>query len=345
MADYRRLARQKAQKYGLDPYIFERQIGAESGFNPNARSPAGASGIAQIMPATARGWGVNPNDPVAALDAAAKNMARYVRRYGSYENALRAYNAGPGAIERSRGYSETNNYVAKILRGRDPGRLGQPVRGGPAASSATARGRLPDAPQERSGGQQLAALIQLPERQPRSSVGLAAPAFAAGPVMPAGARPVMSGGGRVRSPGAELADALTAIRGLPGVRVPDAPAEAPRGAPAAPARSRGRANVSELFWQGPGGVNVKNNRRVPQGFVGGHDRHVHVAAPTEKGVLRFAELAQEMGLSVGEHPKFGGVGGGHVKDSNHFARRAIDVTGSPEKLAAFARRVAAMARR
>jgi hypothetical protein len=124
MTDYRSLARQKAKKYGLDPHIFERQINAESAFNPNARSPVGATGIAQIMPATARAWGVNPNDPNAALDAAARNMASYVKKYGGYENALRAYNAGPGAIEKSRSYGETNNYVNKILRGRDPGKLG-----------------------------------------------------------------------------------------------------------------------------------------------------------------------------------------------------------------------------
>jgi cell wall-associated NlpC family hydrolase len=117
MADYRAMTRRAAQKYGLDPSIFERQINQESGFNPNARSPAGAAGIAQIMPATARGWGVDPMNPRQALDAAAKNMAGYVRQYGGYENALRAYNAGPGAIERSKSFPETNHYVATILGG------------------------------------------------------------------------------------------------------------------------------------------------------------------------------------------------------------------------------------
>lgn len=132
----RQLARQKAKKYGLDPDIFERQIEAESGFNPRARSHAGAAGVAQIMPGTARSWGVDPYDPPAALDAAAKNMAKYVRQFGSYENALRAYNAGPGAVEKSRQYRETNNYVAKILKGREPGQLGKPARVRAQASSA-----------------------------------------------------------------------------------------------------------------------------------------------------------------------------------------------------------------
>ena len=80
MANYESLARRYARKYGLDPNVFVRQIRQESGFNPHARSPAGATGIAQIMPATAKGWGINPNDPKASLTAAAKNMASYVKK-------------------------------------------------------------------------------------------------------------------------------------------------------------------------------------------------------------------------------------------------------------------------
>jgi hypothetical protein len=121
MADLRAVARAKAKKYGLDPGVFERQIQQESGFNPKIRSPAGALGIAQIMPATARGWGVNPLNPSQALDAAARNMARYVQQFGSYEKALRAYNAGPGNVERSKSFAETNNYVRKILGGSSGG--------------------------------------------------------------------------------------------------------------------------------------------------------------------------------------------------------------------------------
>ena len=115
--DLQQYARQAAQRAGIDPDIFERQIQQESGFNPKAKSPAGATGIAQIMPATARGWGVDPNDPYASLDAAARNMATYIDKYGGWENALRAYNAGPGAIERSREFKETNTYVQRILSG------------------------------------------------------------------------------------------------------------------------------------------------------------------------------------------------------------------------------------
>ncbi len=129
--NYREIARQAALKHGLIPDVFERQIEAESGFNPKAVSPSGARGIAQIMPTTAKGWGVNPDNPTAALNAAAKNMAGYIKTYlggkapstvkdpaklrVAYEKGLRAYNAGPGAVEASKQYDETNRYVQKII--------------------------------------------------------------------------------------------------------------------------------------------------------------------------------------------------------------------------------------
>ena len=124
--DFRAIAKQKAEKYGLLPDVFLRQIQQESGFNPGAVSEAGALGIAQIMPSTARGWGVNPRDPVASLDAAARNMAAYIKTYGgkssndpvkvrsAYEKALQAYNAGPGSVGRYLP-DETKNYISKII--------------------------------------------------------------------------------------------------------------------------------------------------------------------------------------------------------------------------------------
>jgi hypothetical protein len=113
--DWRAYARAAARRNKIDEGIFEAQLGQESNFDPEAKSPAGALGIAQIMPATARGWGVDPMNPRASIDAAAKNMAGYQKQFGNIEDALRAYNAGPGAVQRSRGFSETNNYVKRIL--------------------------------------------------------------------------------------------------------------------------------------------------------------------------------------------------------------------------------------
>lgn len=115
MTDWRAYAGSLANEYDL-PY-FVPQIQAESGFNPNARSPAGATGIAQIMPATARGWKVDPTKPGPSLRAAAQAMRRYYDQYGNWEDALEAYNAGGGNVIRGPGikYDETRAYVAKIL--------------------------------------------------------------------------------------------------------------------------------------------------------------------------------------------------------------------------------------
>lgn len=115
-----------AETHGIRPELFQAQIRQESGFNPRARSNAGARGIAQIMPGTARAWGVNPRDPIQSLHAAARNMARYIRTYRrqghdqptSEKLALSAYNAGPGAVEKYGKvppYRETQNYVRTIL--------------------------------------------------------------------------------------------------------------------------------------------------------------------------------------------------------------------------------------
>lgn len=112
-------AREAARRHGLRPRLFKRQIGAESNFDPSAHSGAGAVGIAQIMPGTAAAWHVNASDPIAALNVAAAHMADLVRKYGE-EGALRAYNAGEGAIKASHAYPETNAYVAKILGGLPP---------------------------------------------------------------------------------------------------------------------------------------------------------------------------------------------------------------------------------
>jgi soluble lytic murein transglycosylase-like protein len=112
-------ARSVATKYGVDPNIFVRQIQAESGFRPDARSPAGALGIAQFMPGTAASMGVNPMNPQQALDGAARHMASLLKKYGGdYHKALAAYNAGAGTVDKYGGvppYAETQTYVRTIL--------------------------------------------------------------------------------------------------------------------------------------------------------------------------------------------------------------------------------------
>lgn len=125
--NYGELAASIAREHGLDPEIFVRQMMQESGLNPDAVSPKGALGIAQIMPATARdpGFGVtpidDPRDPEEALRFGAQYMRAMLNRYnGDYGLALAAYNAGPGAVDEAGGipaFQETQNYVSSILGG------------------------------------------------------------------------------------------------------------------------------------------------------------------------------------------------------------------------------------
>lgn len=116
--DFRKTALRAARDAGIRrPILFVRQMAAESGMQPCARSGAGAIGIAQIMPATARSWRVDPWIPADALRAAARNMARYERQLGSYRLALAAYNAGPGAVQQYGGvppYAETREYIRRV---------------------------------------------------------------------------------------------------------------------------------------------------------------------------------------------------------------------------------------
>ncbi|HYW88705.1 MAG TPA: lytic transglycosylase domain-containing protein, partial [Chloroflexota bacterium] len=119
--DLQDYARAAAQRAGIDPDIFVRQIQQESGFNPNAKSPAGATGIAQIVPQFHPG--VDPNDPYASLDYAANLDAQHLQRYGGdYSKALAAFNAGAGAVDRYGGippFEETQRYVDNILQGKN----------------------------------------------------------------------------------------------------------------------------------------------------------------------------------------------------------------------------------
>ena len=110
-SQYVAIAEQAATAVGIPPAYFVRQIQQESGFNPNAVSPAGAVGIAQFEPGTAAGLGINPWDPIQALKGAATLMANYARQYGGdYAKALAAYNGGSGTVQ-----SAVNNCGANWL--------------------------------------------------------------------------------------------------------------------------------------------------------------------------------------------------------------------------------------
>ena len=118
VARYSNLFAQAGRKYGIDPSVLAAVAKVESGGNPAAVSPAGARGLMQFMPATARGYGIDPMDPAQAIDGAARMLTEQRNAFGTLELALAAYNAGPGAVRRHGGippYSETQNYVRKVM--------------------------------------------------------------------------------------------------------------------------------------------------------------------------------------------------------------------------------------
>ena len=103
---------------GVSPALLTAVARAESGFDAGARSPAGAQGLMQLMPATARSLGVDPLQPAQAVDGAARLLKSHLQRFGATELALAAYNAGPGAVAKHGGvppYAETKAYVAKVM--------------------------------------------------------------------------------------------------------------------------------------------------------------------------------------------------------------------------------------
>lgn len=123
-----------AAKHGIDPALLRALVRQESGFDPAARSPAGASGLTQLMPGTAASLGVtDPTDPVQALDGGARYLRQQLDRFGGDERlALAAYNAGPGAVSRHGGvppYAETQQYVERVLGYAATERAARPAGG------------------------------------------------------------------------------------------------------------------------------------------------------------------------------------------------------------------------
>ena len=117
--NYASLFNEMGQKYGISPALLSAVAKQESGFNPNAKSGAGASGLMQLMPGTAHSLGVDPMNPISAVDGAARLLSGYMKQYnGDIAKTLAAYNAGPGAVARYGGnvpYPETKNYVNSIM--------------------------------------------------------------------------------------------------------------------------------------------------------------------------------------------------------------------------------------
>ena len=107
-------------KYSLPTGLLDALVWTESRYNPLAVSPAGAAGLGQLMPATAKELGVsNRFDPMANIFGAARYLRQMLDRFGVVHLAVAAYNAGPGAVERAGGIprnGETPGYVREVLQ-------------------------------------------------------------------------------------------------------------------------------------------------------------------------------------------------------------------------------------
>ncbi len=116
--EYLEVAKAAARKHGVPEDLYLRLVQRESGWNPVAVSVKGATGLAQLMPETAEHLGVDINDAEENLEGGARYLRMMYDKFGTWELALVAYNAGPAAVEEHDGippFAETESYVKAIL--------------------------------------------------------------------------------------------------------------------------------------------------------------------------------------------------------------------------------------
>jgi soluble lytic murein transglycosylase-like protein len=129
-----------AAQNGVEPSVLYGLIQQESDFDPSASSNAGAEGLTQLMPGTASSLGVTePLNPAQSIEGGARYLGELLRQFGgNVTDALAAYNAGPGAVESYGGvppYSETQQYVSKVLENAAAERQSAPADSLPATAT------------------------------------------------------------------------------------------------------------------------------------------------------------------------------------------------------------------
>ena len=120
---YNELVKVSAEKHGVPFHIAYKLFETESQFDPKARSRAGAEGIAQFMPATAKEQGVDSYDPESAIPGALKYLKKQHDKFGDWGHAVAAYNAGRSNVIKYKGvppFKETEDYVKKVMGGYVP---------------------------------------------------------------------------------------------------------------------------------------------------------------------------------------------------------------------------------
>ncbi|CAG9000973.1 MAG: Membrane-bound lytic murein transglycosylase F [Candidatus Celerinatantimonas neptuna] len=121
---FARLIKQASKRYKIPVQLLKAVIAVESSYRHKAVSKAGAMGLMQLMPKTARRFSVkNPFDPAANIDAGSRYLRLLINQFQSVQLALAAYNAGENAVKRYNGippYQETQHYVKKVMSRWDP---------------------------------------------------------------------------------------------------------------------------------------------------------------------------------------------------------------------------------
>lgn len=119
LEQYEAFINEASSKYGVDKNLIKAVIVVESGGRARAVSKAGARGLMQLMPATARGLGVLDSfDPKQNIDGGTKYLKSLLDRFSDIRSVIAAYNAGPGAVRKYGGippYTETQKYVSRVL--------------------------------------------------------------------------------------------------------------------------------------------------------------------------------------------------------------------------------------